>query len=187
MAGLWPSEGIETAVSPLFVSAGTDGHESSGELAKRATVSLAVAIALMGCPMSVLTVRPEMAHAAPPSTSTVVIPEQKAVADAESTVVVASMRLEAARKALGIAQSQLKAAESSFNKASQEVSRAKAGFLSANDALSSVKSSKYRDASRIESATTRVGTPSRSASSLDGVVMIGLFCASLLFLSFFFL
>jgi hypothetical protein len=144
----------------LFASAGTDGRGSSGEeLAKKAAVSLAVALALIGGPMSVMTLTPEMAHAAPASTLTVATPEQKAIADAESAVVAASKQLEVAQKGAGLAQSQFKGAESAYNKASQEATRAKAAFLAANDALSSVKSSKYKDASRIESATARVGTP----------------------------
>jgi hypothetical protein len=137
---------------------GASNERESIETLKKATVSLAVALALAGGPLSVA-ITPDVAFAAPTATSaSTVIPEQQAIADAQVSADAASKRLDATRKELSAVQSAFKSAEASYNKANKEATRAKAAFLSANDALSAAKSGKSKDASRIASLTTKVGT-----------------------------
>ena len=149
---------IHVPLSTRLHALGASNENGSIDNLKKATVSLAVALALAGGPLSVA-VTPDVAFAAPAATSTsAVIPEQQAIADAQASADAASKRLDATRKELNTVQAAFKSAEASYTKANQEATRAKAAFLSANDALSAAKSSKSKDASRIAALTTKVGT-----------------------------
>jgi hypothetical protein len=149
---------VHVPLSTRLHALGASNENGSIENLKKATVSLAVALALAGGPLSVA-VTPDVAFAVPAATSTsAVIPEQQAIADAQASADAASKRLDATRKELSAVQSAFKSAEASYTKANQEATRVKAAFLSANDALSAAKSSKSKDASRIAALTTKVGT-----------------------------
>lgn len=156
---------VSVLQSTRLYALGASNEKESIESLKKATVSLAVALALLGGPLSVA-VTPDAAFAAPAATSaSTVIPEQQAITDAQASADAASKRLDVTRKELSAAQTAFKSAEASYNKANKEATRAKAAFLSANDALSAAKSSKSKDASRIASLTTKVGTNNQTASS----------------------